>query len=429
MRVELTDISPVKKSLNIQIDADEIARERDKLVRGYAAKARIPGFRPGKAPLAVVRQRFAKEIDEELRDRLISHYHHEATHEKHVHPIGDPVLDEMGDLNEVGEGKPFEFKTTFEVLPKIELQDYKGIEVRRPKVVVADEDVDKALEELRESRATLVAEEGRTAMTGDVVVVDVHGEPAGGEPFDRERTMIEVGATDNLPAFNDSIEGVSAGDVREFPVDYPNDFPAEHLSGRTVTYRLTVHEVKRREVPDLDDEFAKDLGEFDDMAALRARVREDLASHRGREADRAVRQAVLDKVLLANPVVLPDGLVDAEIRSRLEDLVRQLVMQGIDPEKAELDWKDLRQRQEEPARKAVHARLILDAVALAESLAVTPKEVEERIAREAAASGRSVAEIKQRINGDAGVQVLRHQMVREKSLDLLTSVANIQNEE
>lgn len=425
MKVEVTDLSPVKKSMSIEVDPDEVRKETEKVVRGYAQKARVPGFRAGKVPLDIVRKRFAKEVDEDVKERLVSRSYHDAAHEKGLHPLGDPVLEDLT----WEDGKPLSFKTTFEVMPKFEAKSYKEVEVRRPNVAVEDAEVDKALEDLRQARATLETEEGRKAVTGDVVVTDVEGRPDEGEPFNRERMMIELGGTDNLPAFNEKLEGVEAGSEPEFSVEYPKEYPAEELAGKTVGYRLKVHEVKVRRLPELDDEFAKDLGDFDDLAALRARVREDLEARKAREADGAVRQSLLDKILVENPVVLPEILVDEEIRHRLEDLVRHLMQQGMDPSKMELDWKDLRKRQEEPARKSVHARLLLDAVARAESIEVSQKEVEERLRRDAAAMGRKIEEFKKTVREHGGTELLKSQILREKSLDYLTSVANIQEEE
>jgi trigger factor len=425
MKVELTDVSPVKKSMSVVVDADEVAKETETVISGYAQKADIPGFRRGKVPKAIIRARFAKEIDEDVRERVISRFYQKAASEKGLQPLGNPILDDV----QHEAGQPLTFKTTFEILPEIEPKDYKGIEARRPPATVADEEVDKALEEIRQARVNLVTEEGRKAGTGDVIVADVEGTPDGGEPFRRERMMIELGATDNLPAFNEGLEGAGAGDELEFPVDYPGEYHAKELAGKTVRYRLQVHEVKRRELPELDDDFAKDLGDFESLDQLRSKVREDLQDRKRHAADGALRQEVIDKVLLENTIVLPESLVEDEIRHRLEEIVRRMYAQGIDPEKTELDWKELRKQQESGARKAVHARLVLDAVAKVESISVEKSEVDERIRRDAAAMGEAPEKLRANLKKQGGLEALKNHMVREKCLDLLTSVANIQNEE
>jgi trigger factor len=409
----------------VEVDTKEVAREADDVVRGYARKARVPGFRSGKVPKAVILARFGKEVQEDVRERVVARYYQEATREKGLRPLGEPILEEIN----YEEGQPLSFKTTFEVAPEIQLKSYKGIEVRRPGTRVAGAEIDQALDELRESRVQLITEEGRKAVTGDVIVADVQGQPGDGEPFSRERMMIEVGASNNLPAFNEQLDGVLAGAELEFTVDYPKEYPAANLAGQSVAYRLQVHEVKRRELPALDDEFAKDLGEFEDLAALRTQIGEDLEHRKQHEAEGAVRQSLLDKVLLENPIVLPEVLVEDEIRSRLEEIVRRMMAQGMDPQKAELDWKELRDRQEQGARKAVHARLVLDAIAEAESVEVTDGEVNDRLRRDAEAMGEKLETLRARVRQHGGLEVLKRQLVREKSLDLLTAVANIQIEE
>jgi trigger factor len=238
--------------------------------------------------------------------------------------------------------------------------------------------------------------------------------------------VIEVGSPGNPEAFNAKIAGAATGAALEFPVDYPADHPSPGLAGKRVSYAVRVHEVRRKELPPLDDELAKDMGDFSDLAALRTRVRQDLEARKEAAAAASARQAVLDKVLLANPVALPEILVEEEIRHRLEDMVREMMFHGMDPRTMELDWKQLRDRQEEPARKIVHARLVLDSIAAAEDVRVERSEVRERIQKEAARIGEDYEALHGRLSKGDGVQALETQLVREKTLDLVTSLANIQ---
>jgi len=425
MKIEMTDLNPVKKSLTIELDEEMVAKETESVLKSYAAKAQIPGFRKGKAPKSVIKSRFAKEIKEDVRERLISRSFHDAVKKHDLKPLANPALEEMSD----DPGSPLRFKTSFEVLPEIELQGHKGIEVRRPSTAVGDNEVKKTLEELRESQAKLVTEEGRKAVTGDVLVADVEGTPEAGESFNREAMMIEVGSTENMPGFNEKLEGAEAGQELEFSIDFPKQHPVEAQAGKAVKYRIKVHEVKRRELPELDDEFAKDLGDFDDLEALEARIRGDLETRKKRESEMAVRQGVLDKLLLANPIVLPEVLVEEEIRQRLEEVVRRMMMQGMDPEQMNLDWQDLRKKQDEPARKAVHARLLLDALAESENIEVEKEEMDDRLKRDAEAMGENYEKFRAQLEKRGGLEVLKNQMIREKSLDLMTSLANIQDEE
>src|SRR5262245_49120972 len=425
MKIEITDLSPVKKSLAVEVDAEEVSKETEAVLRRYTGQVRLPGFRQGKAPVELVRKRFAKEIDDDVRERLISRLWREATSEKGLIPLGDPVLEDLKHER----GMPFGFKTTFEVLPRFEVKDYRGVEAKAPPSGVEDREVDEALESIRQSHARYVVDEARLAEPGDVIVADLDEQPEGEEAEKRERMVIEVGAPGNPEAFNAKILGVRAGATLSFDVDYPADKSPPGLAGKKVGYRILVHEVKRKEVAPLDDELAKDLGDFADLGALKSRVRADLGERKVAMSRSAVRQAILDKVLAANPIPLPEVLVEEEIQHRLEDMVREMMFHGVDPRKAELSWKALRDRNEEPARKIVHARLVLDAIAAVEGVKVERKEVEERIRREAERLSESHDDLRLRLGKGGGLQALETQLVREKSLDLITSIANIQGAE
>jgi trigger factor len=422
MKIDLTDVSPVRKEMSVEVPVEDVEREKDSLLKSYRAKARIPGFRPGKAPIDVVRKRFKKELEEDIRERVVSSSFVKAAREKGLQPLGDPALDDVSHED----GKPLTFKTTFEVMPEIEPKGFDEIEVTGQVADVKDEDVQEALEQLQKSRVQLVAEEGRLAEQGDVVYIKVTGTPDEGEPFSQERLPIEIGAENNIKQFNEKLVGAGVGGKLEFPVEYPKSYGAENLAGRRVEYAVEVLEVKKPVLPALDDEFAKDLGDFDDLEALKVKIREDLEGRKKHESDMAIRQSVLDKVLIKNPVVLPDVLVEREIHRRLEELVRNMYMQGVDPEKEKIDWVDVRKKQEEPARKAVHARLILDAVARKEEVTIEAKELDERIQEDAKQMGQSPEALRAKLKEHHGTEALKAQMVREKALDYLTSVANIQ---
>ena len=430
MKIDVQDLSPVRKALAVEADVSEVEQEREASLRRFASRARIPGFRPGKAPASLIRSRFGREIDEDVRDRLLSRLYSQATSERGLRPLGEPVLEEIT----FEEGPPFRFRTSFEVEPSFTVQAYRDVEVRRRAPSVSEEDIDRALEGVRERRARLVAEEGRVAQPGDVVVADVDATPEGGEPVHRERLLLEVGSVAQGPTLGDRLLGATSGSVvdavlEEHHQDEPHEHEGEHdHTHGSIAYHVVVHEVKRREIPALDDDFARELG-ADDLPALRVRAREDLERHAREEAERGVRQSVVDKVLLENPIPLPEILVAEETRHRLEDLARMLAVQGVDVGAEGFDWKALYERQQEPARRAVHARLVLDAVARQEALSVDDDEVEQRIALEASRIGESAASLRRRLQKGGGLEALRNQLLREKTLDFLTSVANIRPEE
>jgi trigger factor len=420
----MTSPGPVRRVMAFEVGPEELAQETETVLRRYAQKTKLPGFRPGKAPLALVRARLGKDVENEVRERIVARCFRDATRERGVEPVGEPVLDEIGP----GESDGLKFRVSFEVLPQITLAGHRGVEVSRRQVKVDEAEVDRTLEELRQAHARLTPAEGRVAERGDVVVCDLRGTPSEGEPFARERMLLEVGAQQLPQPFLEKLVGATAGQDLDFVVEHRADDPSSQLAGKSVRYQIHVREVRTRDVPALDDEFARDLGEFADLAALRARVRSDLEARGAHEAELRVRQAVLDEVLLRHPVVLPEGLVDDEIRRRLEHGVRGLIARGIDPQKVELDWKRMREEQVEPARKTVHARLILDAVAREEGIRVSSEELDERVRKDAESLGEKPSKLREHLQSSGGIDALSAQMSREKALDLLTSVANIRNE-
>jgi trigger factor len=427
MKIELEDLSPVKRRMSVEVPAAEVDRERGCVLRGLQKKVKMPGFRQGHVPLDVIRTRFAEEVEQELREHVLGHSFREAAQQKGLRPIGDPEVEEVS--HEAGQ--PLRYRTTFEVLPQIELRGVQGIDVRRPSAAVTDAEVEQGLESLRRSKTRLIVKEQGAggAAQGDVVVADIEATPAGGQTAKRERMPIELGTGENPAEFDQGILGALPGADLSFDVDYPAEHRSTELAGKRVTFKLHVYELKRPELPALDDEFARDLGPFADLGALRVRVREDLERRRHHEAERTMRQSLLDKLLLSNPVVLPDGLVERELRLRLEDFVRGLMLRGIDPQKAELDWQELRRHQEDAARKTVHAGLVLDALAARESLNVEPAEVESRIVEDARALGEPPQELRKKLQDRGALSALKHQILREKALDYLSAVANIQSSE
>jgi trigger factor len=424
MKVEVTDHNEVKKTLTVEVGPEVVEKETTEVVRYVGKQAQVPGFRKGKVPEKVVRSRFNDQIREDVQERLLGRLFREVATERGYQPIGDPKLDEL----KFEPGEPFRFVTTFEVLPKFEVDHYKGVSVEQMELVVDDKEIDKILDELSESRAKLTTID-EAGSTGDFLIADLHGEPEEGEPFDHERAFVEIGSTQHLPEFNQRVEGAKAGDELAFSVTFPEEYETEALRGKAIAYKLKVHEVKKKEIPVLDDEFAKDLGEFETIDALREQIRSDLMQRKLGEQEADVRQKIMDQVLQKNPIVLPEVLVNEEIRLRLEDVVRRMISQGMDPQKEDIDWEQFRKGAEEPARKTVHARMVLEAIAAVEKLVVPPKELDERIRQEAARIGEDAEVVKTRLKEGHRMEALTDQLRRERALDLLVSVANIQPQE
>ena len=423
MKVQVEDVSPVKKRMEVEVPPAEVEREMEKLVRGYAKSVRVPGFRKGHVPPGLVRQRFAKELEQEVKERLMGEYHAQAVAEKGLDPLHDPVVEEV----EFRSGEPLRFRTLFEVRPEVPLGRYRGLEITRPRVEPTDEEVEQALESLRESAARFLPVEPRTIVEGDYVVVDVVGRfiEEDGKTFRKEEMMMAAGAPENLPEFNEALSGASPGSEKLFHVSYPADYQDGHLAGRRVEYTLSVREIKRRELPPLDDDFAREMGETEGLQALRDRLKRDLKEARERHARRAALESAMRQLIDAHDFDLPDVMVEEQLRRQMEDIVRGMMARGMDPEKAGVDWKEIREQELPLARRRVRGTLLLDEIARREGLEVTDSEVSDRIEREASELGLRPQQIRQRLEKGGALQALRSQILREKTLDFVLNQATI----
>ncbi len=298
----MTSPGPVRRVMAFEVGPEELAQETEAVLRRYAQKTKLPGFRQGKAPLALVRARLGKDVENEVRERIVARCFRDATRERGVEPIGEPVLDEIGP----GDADGLRFRVSFEVLPQITLAGHRGVEVGRRPTAVDEAEVDRTLEELRQAHARLTPAEGRVAAVGDVLVCDLRGTPSEGEPFARERMLLEVGASQLPQAFAERLVGATGGTDLDFVVDHTAQDASSQLAGKSVRYEIHVHEVRTRDVPALDDEFARDLGEF-----VRPRGAARPGAERPRGAGGARRRPArapggARQVLLRNPIVLPE---------------------------------------------------------------------------------------------------------------------------
>lgn len=424
MKTEFVDVSDTRKQLVVEIPSSVVDAEIDRVARDYSKAARIPGFRPGRVPARVVRQRFRDQILHDVAHDLIPRAVDDALRERGVEPVDTPDIRDVV----VEEGQPLKFTASFETVPPIDPGDYATLRIRQPKVELKANAVDEALERLRQQAARYEPVEGRPAEAGDFLTVDLVKE-APDEPEDKhEDVTIEIGAAANPPGFDEQVIGLSVGETKRFPIQYPEDYAISEFAGRTLTYTVTVKAIRIRVVPDLDDEFAKDLGQFDTLDALRERVEADLRRDAERQAEREVRADLLRQLAGRVTFELPEALLDREIERRTEEFVHRLLEQGVDPRRAQIDWQAFRDNQREPAREAVASALVLDEVARREGLTVEPADLDAEIERYAAATGRTAAAVRARLEKDGGISRLYMGLRREKAVDFLRSRATIANE-
>jgi trigger factor len=424
MKTEFLDVSDTRKQLVVEIPSTVVDAEIDRVARDYSKAARIPGFRPGKVPTKVVRQRFRDQILHDVAHDLIPRAVDDALRERGVEPVDTPDIRDVL----VEEGQPLKFTANFETVPAFDPGDYGTLQLRKPPVSLEDDAVEQALERLRQRAARYEPVEARPVESGDTAVVDLVRESSAEAPDKHEDVSVEIGAASNPPGFDDQVVGMTVGEEKRFPVEYPADYSIAELAGTTVHYGVTVKGIKKRVVPALDDELAKDLGEFGDLEALRTRVREDLTSEAERNSERELRNDLLRQLAARVTFDVPDALIDREIERRTEEFVRRLMDQGVDPRQANIDWQAFRDNQREPARENVASALVLDEVARRENLAVESDAVDAEIEKYAAATGRTSQAVRARLEKDGGISRLYMGLRREKAVDFLRARATILKE-
>ncbi|HVA95489.1 MAG TPA: trigger factor [Candidatus Dormibacteraeota bacterium] len=405
-----------RRELDLEIPAETVQKAVERVAKEFARVARVPGFRPGKAPVTLIRRRFANDIKSEVLQSLLPEQIERAVTENKMVPVTQPQVDKV-DFSESG---PVKFRATFEVLPDFELGQYKDLEVEVEDMKIEDADVDKALEELRDRAATFVPVEGRVIGDGDYAQLKLKGVPAGGgETLDAESVLCHVGGEETMDAFNENLRGASAGDHKHFDVTYPSDYPDPKLQGKTYTYAVEILGIKEKKRPELTDEFAKDLGEGQTLDELRAKVRENLEAERAHRLNEQTREKLLAQIVKAHEFPVPEALVENQMDSRLERTVRSLAAQGVDPRAVNVDWVALRSRQKDRSVEDVKAELLLDRIATAENIDVSDEDMEKEIESFAQRSGESATAVRANLTRQGALDRMKSKLRSEKTLDWL----------
>jgi trigger factor len=426
MKTEIVDISETRKNLTVEIPSDIVDAEIDRVARDYSRRVRIPGFRPGKAPSRVVKQRFKDQILHDVAHDLIPRAVDEALRERGVEAVDTPDIRDVS----VEAGQALTFTASFDTLPPFEPGDLSTIALRRSKVAIGDEAVDSALDRLRDRAARSEPIEGRGVIDGDWVTLDLVRQPGTaqeprGESEQHSDVRVELGSAGNPPGLDAQLLGLEVGVSKTFTLHYPADYPSAELADSDVTYTVTVKGVARRVRPELDDEFAKDMGEFESLEALRTRVREDLEHDARHTAEREVREELMKQLAARLPFEVPPSLVEREMDRRLEEFARRLADQGLDPRRAGVDWQGFRESQRAPATQGVAGALVLDELARRERIEVTSEELTREIERHAERTGRSAAVVRAALEREGGLARVSAGLRREKSIDFVMSRATI----
>ena len=421
MKTEFADINETRKNVRVEIPTDVVNAEIDRVATDYSRKARVPGFRPGKAPARVIKQRYKEQILHDVVHDLIPRAVGDALREKGMEAVDTPDVRDVT----IEEGQPLTFTASFDTVPEFDPGDLSAIALQRPAVAIDEEAVSGALQRLRDRGARHEPVEGRGVDDGDTVVLDLERRDTKGEPETHKDVSIELGAKANPPGFDAQLLGLDVGATRSFDIHYPQDYPIGELAGTDVSYTVTVKGIKRRVLPELDDEFAKDLGDFETLDALKTRVREDLEHEARHAADREVRAELMKQLAARVPFEVPASMVEREIDRRLEDFASRLMDQNVDPRQAGIDWGAFRESQRGVAREAVAAALALDEVTRREQLEVSDDEVEREVSRYAERTGRTPAAVRAALEKEGGLSRIYAGLRREKSIDFVMSRATI----
>ncbi len=430
MKAEITELSETRKRLDVEIPVERVDEALSRLAERYSRRAKVPGFRPGKVPVRIVRQRFQQDLLHDVAHDPVPKAVDDALRERHLAPLDTPDVRDVS----VDAGQPLTFHALFEVMPKITDLDYDAMTLRRTPVVPDEAATDKAVEELRLRASRPEPVTDRAVEPGDIVTVDMTRRGVSGPeaatppdlPEDRhEGVTVELGADANPPGFDEELIGLGIDEAKAFELIYPADFEQTELAGTTVAYDITVRALHHRQLPELNDEFAKTVGDFETLEALRERIAVDLRREAEAEADRDVRRDLLAQLSSRVTVEIPEALVNREIGRRLEQIASRLAQQQVDPRTANVDWEALSENQRAPARDTVRGSMLLDEIARRETLTVTDDDVEQEVTRYAERLGQTPAALRAQLDKDNGLAALAEGLRREKTVELLLSRATI----
>jgi trigger factor len=379
-------------------------------------RAKLPGFRPGKAPTSIIRKQFSSDIRQKVLENLIPKFLQMQFEAENLSVVGTPDIKDV----HFHDGEPLRFKAEFEVVPEIELGEYRDIEVPYADPQVTDEDIDKRIEEIRQEKAQYVNVDPRPVEDGDHAVVAL--ESLGGvegEPVKSDEMVLEIGGADTFPAFTENLRGVTPGEEREFEVSYPEDYGGKRLAGRTVKFHATLKGIRRKELPEINDEFAQDVGDFRDVGELRESIRKSIFAQREYEAQQDAKNKIVDKLVDAHAFAVPEVFVERQVKNRLEQTLRGMAAEGMDPRSLKIDWAKAMESQRDNALREVKASLLLAKISEREAIAATRDEVDREVDRVARQQKEPVAAVHMKFEKDGTLGRIASHIQTEKTLKFL----------
>jgi trigger factor len=418
--IDATNKDSVKREISVEIPAEEVARETETIVQKYQKVARLPGFRAGHVPASIIRQRFKEDLKSDVVEALVPRYFRKEAEKQGLVPVSQPRVTDL----HIHDGEPLRFKASFEIMPEIKVEGYKELRAEHPEITVKDEEVEEALNNIREQHATYTSIEGRPLQDGDFAQASMDGKPKGEDatanPVHMDEVLIEIGGKNTVPEFSEHLRGANAGEEREFEVQYPEDSADKRLAGKTLVYTVKVQAIKQKNLPEINDEFAKELGEFSSVEQVRKQIRDNMEAERKHTAEREAKDKLVNELVKRNDFEVPESLVDRQIDLRLERGLRALAAQGMKMEDMKkMDLPRLRTGQREQAVQDVKSSLLLDRIAELEKIDVGEDELNHELEALAQQTKQTPDAVRTRLTQDGGLDRIRNRIRSEKTLDFL----------
>jgi len=410
----------VKREISVEIPAAEVTRETEVLIQKYQKMARLPGFRRGHVPASIIRQRFKEDLKSDVVEALVPRYFRKEAEKLGMIPVSQPRVTDL----HIHEGEPLRFKASFEIMPEVTVAGYKELRAEHPEIAVKDEEVEEALNNVREQHAAFTSVEGRALADGDFAQAAMDGRPEADDgeskPVHMDEVLIEIAGKNTVPEFTENLRGASAGDEREFKVVYAEDTSDKRLAGKTFVYTVKIQAIKQKSLPELNDDFAKELGEFSSLEQVRNQIRENILSERRHTLEREAKDKLVLELVKRNDFEVPESLVDRQIDLRLERGLRALAAQGMKMEDMKkMDLPRLRAGQRDQAVQDVKSSLLLERIAELEGISAGEDELNHEIEALAKQTKQMPEAVRARLTQDGGLDRIRNRIRSEKTLDFL----------
>jgi len=412
----------VKREISVEVPADEVARETEVIIQKYQKVARLPGFRAGHVPASIIKQRFGEEVKSDVVEALVPKYFRREAEKQGLMPVSQPRVTDL----HIHDSEPLRFKASFEVMPEIPVEGYKELRADKPEIVVSDAEVEQEVHHVREQHATFTSVEGRPLADGDFAQASLDGRPKDAQatkeanPVRMDEVLVEIGGKNTMPEFTEHLRGAAAGEERTFDVDYPQDASDKRLAGKTFSYTVKIHAIKQKSLPELNDEFAKELGEFTTMDAVKKQIRESLEAEKRHTAEHEAKDKLVAELVKRNEFEVPESLVERQIDLRLERGLRALAAQGMKMEDMKkMDLPRLRVGQREQALQDVKSSLLLERIAELERITVADDELNQEVEALAKQTKQTAEAVRARLTQDGGLDRIRNRIRSEKALNFL----------